>query len=209
MGNISKSLARLIFDATNQASPGAADRLVLSPSPNTPLQTQCESIAFSDFIAAIIANLPAGYALLQKATVELTDAQIKALPTTPVQVVGAPGSGKAIVLISAVLSTVIAVDYTNFDGTFSVLRLNYGSGDASINAVAEELLTGVGAGSVVVLGSQAYTDGSTIFASSNGPGDNLALTIVAANGNPSAGNFTGGNAANTLTVTVFYTTVDV
>src|SRR5690242_19531048 len=86
-----------------------------------------------------------GSSVVQTATKTLTDAQIKALPTTPIELVAAPGSGKVIWWSMIVLRATIAGSYTNIgdrcslgvESTPSILIANDagGSGGNQINAL--------------------------------------------------------------------------
>ncbi len=156
-----------------------------------------------------------GSDLLQTATVTLTDDQIKALPTTPVELVPNPGANKLLMLVQALMITDTAAGaYTNIDAS-AYVALTYDNNAISFSTyIAEE----VGAGVTTVLGSESnlmlvfrhankpdaswYEIATVIGVQSN---ENIALGM----GNGSSGNLTGGDSGNTLSVIVYYTVVDV
>jgi hypothetical protein len=151
----------------------------------------------------------------------LNDAQVKALPTTPVKLVEAPGHGKFIMPVNAILTAHLISDYTNIDATRADIRVwNGASGNMelcpALNAGAPDnkahvtalLAPGVGAAdrqtwmgfyafySATDLGTTTYT-----HAVPKANNEDKALLLRLGNGN---GDLTGGNAANTLTVIVLY-----
>lgn len=147
----------------------------------------------------------------QTATVTLTDAQVKALPTTGVQVVAAPGANKLLVVVSSVwtLDNTHGA-YTNFSSF--VTTLNYGSTGTPASAPYDEANNGAFAdtSAVHLLGvflgvgdgaGQAawFADRATVV--------DTGLTVKAVNA--SAGDLTGGNAANTLSVSATYFTIGI
>lgn len=152
---------------------------------------------------------------LCSAQVTLTDAQIKALPTTGIQIVAAPGAGKIIRPFKTFLDTnTSAGAYTNLaDGGFITIETGgnglgqvIGNNAATSNSELTDLL-GVASqrGQDVDQSYQDYQatfDGVYSYSFALSGPTNGALTIRAYNA--AAGNFTGGNAANTLKVTVLY-----
>lgn len=145
--------------------------------------------------------------------VQLTDAQIKALPTTPIQLVAAPGANVMLELISAtILVDAAAGAYTNVNAldASNALYVAYGDDDfwASQYINPTQLLTGAARRAVVVPPYTQFVDGSdpAMFAQANNATSlaNKALKLVALN---AAGNYTGGNAANTMSVRIRYATV--
>lgn len=154
-------------------------------------------------------------------TTTLTDAQVKALPTTPVTLVAAAGADTFL----HVLTAFVRVDtsnngYGNIDGS-AYLIVTYTGEDAGAaqGLIANggdatdltNLLTSFDNTSAVL---EPYTV-ATVDAAANkvvpallsmSDAVNKGLIIKASNG--VAGNWTGGNAANEMSVTVLYTVVD-
>jgi len=152
-----------------------------------------------------------GGALLS-ATVELTNAQIIALPSTGVELVAAQGSGKIINVVSCYCVTNFASVYT---GTTDA-SLNLMMGLAYVNSTfpdwagALETTTRKG----LKLPENSYSAGGGSFA-----GETIGLmstnltnledeALVLKDDYSGLSDYGGGNAANTLKVTVFYTIVD-
>ncbi len=166
----------------------------------------------------------AGFDRLRWATTTLTDAQIKALPTTAITLVSAPGSGKSIVPLAGVLYTKTSSGaYTNINAAAEIqIRfsstaegLNYIANDAAItngSATPVSVLLGGTTPRKAMLQPYIRTEDvdqwgpmSAIEASADST--NVALKIGI--NNQGSGNLTGGNAANSATVTVFYFIADV
>lgn len=180
-----------------------------------------------DTLAANVVNssltsFGAGVATLKFASVTLTDAQIKALPTTPVQIVAAPGAGKFISIAQAVglLKVVAGGEYTNLNAALCLGRLiwDLGGGDfRQASAGYYENVNGAMAeesdNAVLIFGALMNIEGSVnaaIYPAWAPEIENLPLKLSFSNGaDPGDGPFTGGNAENTLKVTVWYVEVDV
>lgn len=154
---------------------------------------------------------------LLSATVELTDAQTKALPTTGIEIVAAPGAGQVVIPVAVIIATdTNAAAYTNIGadafmeiGTDAVSwcypAYNESGGDTFLSAllgvISKEYVT------LNTVASQANVAGWGVVANAlqRTQIDNKALRVKIT-GN--SGNLTGGNVANTLRVNAIYTVID-
>jgi hypothetical protein len=159
---------------------------------------------------------------IKMAQVTLTDANVKALPTTPISLIAAPASGTRIVPLMAHLKTAFTAGaYTNINsdswlgivinaGGTEVDVLGYVPQDAAITNGTTTNISSLfaAANSRVTLPMYSRTEGvdswgptpGSAAASSNW--DAKALSIKSDNNG--SGVYTGGNAANTMLVTVLY-----
>lgn len=153
-------------------------------------------------------------------SITLTDAQIKALPSTPVEVL-ATVSGKVIRPVGGDLAMNWVAPYTNVATDNGYFQINESSGAVVLVGPVTDsglsiddlsaLMGGYGAGfekilcPLLLFGNAG--DGYAVPAAYSGatwPTGGLVTDV----GNGGLGNFTGGDAANTLTITVYYTLMD-
>jgi hypothetical protein len=166
--------------------------------------------------------------VIRRATVILRDAAyagngqndgtIQTLPTTPVQIIAAPGAGKIILPLTAILTINLAAAYDNIQN-FASLTIQ--AGGTPLSLLVDD--SGETLGRLSQLLDATPGDYIAIFALKPGLfneswsylGDvyqavtfeNQAFSLVL--DNIAGGNLTVGNAANTLKVTVLYTVIDV
>lgn len=163
----------------------------------TPMAAQTDFKTNIETMFPGLAGGGAGGGLLS-ATVTLTDAQIKALPTTPVQVLAAPGAGKYYKIFGAqIITDTSAAAYTNVSasGLITVQLSDSNQNFSCNNGILEE--------QDVFYGDLAPDTSLNVSPLSNT--ENNAINISSVN---SGGDYTGGNAANTLEVVVYYIIVD-
>lgn len=149
-----------------------------------------------------------GGGTLLQATATLTDAQIKALPTTPFQIIAAPGMGKMVNVISCIAHIdTLAAEYTNVEETAYMLL---GTGNL-VEDLSTYTLPGFfqyAAKTTAVIGGVSYLkSGSTIIISEFGYTSNFensSCVLILQN----SVDLTGGDSANTLKITVNYLIVD-
>jgi len=137
-------------------------------------------------------------------TVHLTNAQIKALPTTPVTCVASAGVGTILFPLSVIYHANFQVDYTNVD-LGAILETRFaGDNDSQLGPshfVAQAGKSAYGGAGFVDrgrLGGQATAD----LAFSLLGFDDTALTVAMTNA--ALGALTGGHANNTLAVETRY-----
>lgn len=155
--------------------------------------------------------------ILLKKSLILTDAQIKALPTTPIELVAAPGVGKIIQLISAnfILDNVAGAYVANADSSFTISFLAFGN---QSSVTVPQLVQGILQTAI----ANPYISEFSILPTVPGAGTFLGLNVAPSSfvltldgvencplviGDYWAGhgiNYTGGNAANTLKVNLWY-----
>lgn len=157
-----------------------------------------------------------------RATASLTNAQILALPTTPVTIIAAPSAGTYITFLggSLVIDTTGAA-YTNIDATYAACAVYYlgdftqwiaaGPVDDATYSLTR-FTQGFGTGAHLLWNLAVYQDtpsdgNAGIYWTLPGliPEATFNGTAVAiAMDNNGSGNLTGGNAANSMTVTLYY-----
>lgn len=161
-----------------------------------------------------------------KAKVDLTDAQIKALPTTPITLVPAPGAGKTIYMLGAFVRIDTANDgygnisadpaaslFITFEGEGPGPAQGY-LGKVATNHQLNLLLTSFTNHTVllspittaVIKDVSANVGGFVLAQIDAFDMENKALVLVVENA--ALGNFTGGDPANTGSITVVYAIVE-
>lgn len=201
--------------ATARATLGLGTAATLAADADTALAANSDSRAATQkAVKAYVDANAGGGGILSLATLTLTNAQILALPTTSLEILPAPGAGKIIVPFHAMLRMTYIGGTTNIDGSAKVAVV-WGSGfDGNSLDVINEATSGGGkVSNLIASGTDAQ-----IFLSFQQEVDS-GITSPLLNGNTSAfnnalylwcdnngaGNFTGGDAGNSLKVYVWYT----
>lgn len=147
-------------------------------------------------------------AKIYQKTTTLTDAQIKTLPTTPVELVPAPGASKRLAFFFGVAVSSVVANYDLPASIFWWVIAGSADGNDEVsNVIGGETATvgnkkvgftpKVGAGGGAFLGQMLGSD------------INLPNTPLVFFDQSGEADYTGGNAANTLKVTVWYAILDV
>lgn len=136
-------------------------------------------------------------AITRQQTTTLTNAQMLALRAAPITVVTAPGAGKWIEFVSAVL---IFNHTGNYTTSTDPLQFKYvdGSGQAASESIDESDFLALG-GDTIIWAASSSVGGSPVI-SAAGTLSNAPIVLH----NTGNGEYTGGDAANTIKVIVTY-----
>lgn len=152
---------------------------------------------------------PGVVSVLSQSTV-LNDAQIKALPTTPFEIIPAPGAGKAIIPFAWAFT--LNNSAGGYDNIANAVWQLVGAGlSAGLTVIApQSRLATPGTHIIGLSGGEGYVGAGgfegTVICDSGTSGDGLAVNLADLwNGT----DYTSGHAANSLKVTVLYTIIDV
>lgn len=168
----------------------------------------------------VVPEAPPAEIVIQRASIILTDDQIKALPSAAIQLVPAPGTGKALLAISAFLTLdATAGAYTNITNASFVIGYQQDASPALISIYASVVLpveTYLGSavksflcltGGSDKLGTgdfSAYVVGHT--AGDLALAENMPLALK--DDFDGVSDYTGGNTANSMRATLVYAIVD-
>lgn len=153
---------------------------------------------------------------LLHATLVLTNAQTKALPTTAVTIVTAGGANTAILPMFASLHMNWTADYSNIDSTaqlalrgphdigFQLLSQDTLGGISNLLAGGQNAWSFMGPESLTKNAATNRTRGESGYSDSDVVNKNLRVVIT----NGASGDLTGGDAANTLRVDLWYVLLD-
>jgi hypothetical protein len=156
---------------------------------------------------------------VHQVAVSLTDAQVKALPTTVIEIIPAQGANTVIRLVNGVgIVNKSAGAYTNVtagaDGDDASISLTYSSDDNLLasNPTAPSVLVGLNNEVWIInpyIIPNLFNPVSYLGDPSPGNINNIANEGIFLQAYNSDGDYTGGNAANTLVVSVVYTVLNV
>jgi len=147
----------------------------------------------ADIKAAAVTSAKLDEKTIQYAAVSLTNAQVLAVRATPVQLVAAPGAGKALEFVSAQLIFDYVGAYTE---TVDNLAIRYVDGTGTIVSQTIETTGFVDATADTMTNALPKIDAIAAKTAC----ENKALVLH----NTGDGEFGGGNAANALRVKVAY-----
>lgn len=151
-----------------------------------------------------------GYALMRVATVTIHDDDIKLLPTTPYEIIPAPGDGKTIIYFGGLYhKDFTAGAYIEHDPTsFFTLFLQDGNGNAAQSVFINANSFGSANETIEVVPGDAEIgtgDLVGVLTSRSAPDNNTAINLVLTGWDSP---FTGGDPANTVKITAYYMIVD-
>lgn len=202
-----------------------ADTVVL----NTQAGTNGKTLATLEGTAQSVTGglVPASDAAIvgwvRRKSVTLTNAQVKALPTTAIAVLSAPGSGYWYnVLAVSYSANFAAAAYTNINTTYADLRVQYTGtndfvggyvvNDSAASPVLDHITNLFGNALAGLVPGVPYSEGFSLAGADpeyvvKSPTlwsvvNNVGLEVKMDNNG--SGALTGGDAANTLKVTVYY-----
>jgi hypothetical protein len=163
-----------------------------------------------------------GEEMIHSGTAELTDAQIKALPTTPVQIVASPGASKINIPLMTALRITGTTGYTNLGIGVSELWLAWAQGAARASLlIKDNTPAGIAnftaffnnssipwpINQMLMPSARVFDPAAELFLQ---PDDAIADLNVDASLDlfcqTGVGDLTGGNAANRLRCSVAYIT---
>jgi hypothetical protein len=177
------------------------DTVVINGDTFSGTAAELETLLYSDVFVGGSSGTPTVQTIYSLKTI-LTDAQIKALPNTYVELVQAPGANKVLVFHKAILCSKYPL-YGGYGGggDGAYLGIAYGSdwGTDVTDTIPGSIVEQPGEYTFWVpakTGSQPTT--ASII--------NLGLYLVADNSGTTS--FTAGDPSNTLVITVFYSIVD-
>lgn len=201
------------------SAPGGAGGVTVDNTVDPPFAASTLIAAGATESAPDEATFPSSVQNVLSTAVDLTDAQIKALPTTPIELVPAPGAGKTIMMLGAFVRIDTSNNmYDNIDAGATFLITFAGENIGAAQGVLQnttdtpvtDLLTSFDNQTVMLA---AYTTITTVNGFLITPQmvsvsdiTNKALQLKVTNG--ALGAFTEGDAANTGTIKVVYTVVD-
>lgn len=199
----------------------AAERAAFTPSPAATIQPlyfwrETDTGLLYVYDTAWVLVGTTGTGAISKTVTTLTNAQVIALPTTPIQLIAAPAAGSRNRIIAASLVTrFTAGAYTNVNTTWATLQIQSAPGqwlampifnDSSIPTTQLTTVMNAAQNRVInLLIPDVYPSGWVLDANIiNDPADQDADATQIAIDNNGSGVLTGGNAANTLKVTLYY-----
>jgi hypothetical protein len=165
---------------------------------------------YAEIKDTVYASAGATEVVVYKRKTVLTDAQIKAAVLAPIELVPAQGAGKGIVFHTAWFHSKVTVSYET--GSNADAEIVYGPAGGYTAAYLQTSISALTAGltKILVVPQIGVVSGGYVTeilsAADVEAVDNVGLYF--APWNDEEANFTGGDAGNTLEITVFYSLID-